>query len=84
MTITELLPQVASLAHEDKFRLMQFLLASLANEEGIEMDLQAASSTHKQPNKSLRLEDLRGYLKHQGEPLTDEQLCAPINERDFT
>ena len=39
MSFTELLPLVESLPHPDKFRLMQFLLAQLAQEEGIPLDL---------------------------------------------
>jgi hypothetical protein len=26
-----------------------------------------------------RLEELRGLLKHKGKPLSDEQLCAPVD-----
>jgi len=39
MSFTELLPLVESLPHPDKFRLMQFLLAQLAQEEGIPLEL---------------------------------------------
>ncbi len=35
MTIIEVIPIVESLTHADKFKLMQFLLARLAKEEGI-------------------------------------------------
>jgi len=30
-------------------------------------------------HKKRRLEEFRGFLKHQGTPLSDEQLCAPAN-----
>jgi hypothetical protein len=35
MTISELLPSVASLSHAEKFRLVQIVLRQLAEEEGI-------------------------------------------------
>lgn len=38
MGIAEILPLVDSLPHDDKFRLMQFLVAKLAVEEGISLD----------------------------------------------
>ncbi|WP_295435619.1 AbrB/MazE/SpoVT family DNA-binding domain-containing protein [uncultured Thiodictyon sp.] len=30
-------------------------------------------------NKALRLEDLRGFLKHAGPPLSTDALCAPVD-----
>jgi len=38
MGISEILPLVESLPHDDKFRLMQFLVSKLAVEEGISLD----------------------------------------------
>ena len=35
MTVAEVIPIVESLPHADKFKLIQFLLEQLANEEGI-------------------------------------------------
>jgi hypothetical protein len=35
MNINEILPLIESLPHDDKFRLMQFLVTKLAGEEGI-------------------------------------------------
>ena len=35
MTVTELLPSVASLSHAEKFQLVQIVLRQLAEEEGI-------------------------------------------------
>ena len=40
MTVSELLPSVASLSHAEKFRLVQIVLRQLAEEEGI-VDLPA-------------------------------------------
>lgn len=37
MNITEILPLIESLPHDDKFRLMQFLVTKLAGEEGISL-----------------------------------------------
>ncbi len=31
--------------------------------------------------KKLRLEDLRGFLKHQGSPVPTEELCKPVDYR---
>lgn len=42
MTVTEAIPIVASLTHADKFKLMQFLLSQLAQEEGIPLQTQAS------------------------------------------
>ncbi len=30
-------------------------------------------------HKKRRLEEFRGFFKHRGTPLSDEQLCAPVN-----
>jgi len=38
MSITEVLPLVESLPHNDKFRLMQFLVSALAVEEDIRLE----------------------------------------------
>ncbi len=40
MSIAEILPLVESLPHEDKFRLVQFLVSTLAVEEGITLEAQ--------------------------------------------
>jgi YjzC-like protein len=37
-SITELLPSIAALSHADKFRLVQFVLAQIAQEDGIEVE----------------------------------------------
>jgi len=42
MTITEVIPIIESLPHADKFKLMQFLLAQLAKEEGIPLQIQVS------------------------------------------
>lgn len=38
MTIAELLPQISSLPHAEKFRLVSVLLKQLANEEGVSLE----------------------------------------------
>lgn len=35
MSIAELLPSIAALSHADKFQLVQFVLAQLAQEDGV-------------------------------------------------
>lgn len=37
MSVAELLPSIAALSHADKFQLMQFVLAQLAQEDGISL-----------------------------------------------
>ncbi|MGF1538791.1 MAG: hypothetical protein ACFB4J_20205 [Elainellaceae cyanobacterium] len=37
-SIAELLPSITALSHADKFRLVQLVLAQLAQENGIEVD----------------------------------------------
>ena len=37
-SIAELLPAVAALSHADKFRLVQLVLAQIANENGLEVE----------------------------------------------
>jgi hypothetical protein len=38
MSVTELFPDVLALQHADKFRLMEFLLHELAQEEGVSLN----------------------------------------------
>ncbi len=38
MSVTELFPLIEDLDHQDKFRLMQFLVQKLAHEEGIALE----------------------------------------------
>ena len=50
----------------------------------MELDFQLTSSglliQPKEPQaKRHRLEELRGLLRHEGNPLSDEQLCAPVD-----
>jgi antitoxin component of RelBE/YafQ-DinJ toxin-antitoxin module len=39
MTISEIIPIITSLSHTDKFKLMQIILAQLAKEEGIPLEV---------------------------------------------
>ena len=56
MTITEVIPIIESLPHADKFKLMQFLLAQLAEEEGIPLQMQV-------PRKNDSLWDIVGIAE---------------------
>jgi non-ribosomal peptide synthetase component E (peptide arylation enzyme) len=47
MTMSEVIPIVSSLSHNEKFRLMQIILAQLAKEEGI--PLQATPAKRQDP-----------------------------------
>ncbi len=40
MTLSEVIPVIESLPHADKFKLMKFILAQLAKEEGIPLENQ--------------------------------------------
>ena len=51
---------------------------------GMELSIKIISSgliiqPKKKQRKKRRLEELRGLLKHKGKPLSDEQLCAPVD-----
>lgn len=56
-------------------------------QDGMELNIKIISSglliqAGKKQNKIRRLEELRGFLKHQGKPLSDEQLCAPVDDTE--
>lgn len=55
MPITELLPVVNQLSHQDKLRLIHFLLLAVAKEEGYELQ-----ATETQTQESLLLKQLEG------------------------
>ncbi len=44
MTIAEVIPMIESLSHAEKFKLMQHLLAQLAKEDGVLLDIKDAKS----------------------------------------
>jgi uncharacterized protein YihD (DUF1040 family) len=44
MSLSELLPTVAQLSHQDKLRLIHFLLLAIAKEEGYELQLSELES----------------------------------------
>ncbi len=56
MTIAEVIPMIDSLPHADKFRLMQFLVTQLAEEEGIPLQTQV-------PQKDDSLWDIVGMAE---------------------
>jgi len=54
---------------------------------GMELDIKITSSglliqAKKAQTKKRRLEELRGFFKHHGKPLSDKELCAPIDYRE--
>lgn len=55
MSLTELLPVVNQLSHQDKLRLIHFLLLAVAKEEGYELQM-----TETQTQESLLLKQLEG------------------------
>ena len=46
MSLVELFPTVSQLTHQDKLRLIHFLLLAVAKEEGCSLDLDTASNEH--------------------------------------
>jgi hypothetical protein len=61
--IAELLPAIATLSPADKFRLIQFMLAQLAQEAGIEV-----LETSKEIQSVAGKQSLRGCLKRYAKP----------------
>jgi hypothetical protein len=55
MSFTELLPVVSQLSHQDKLRLIHFLLLAVAKEEGYELQ-----TTETQTQENLLLKQLEG------------------------
>ena len=49
-SITELLPSIAALSHADKFRLVQLVLAQIAQEDGIEVEATQQPATPFNPH----------------------------------
>ena len=57
MSLAELFPTVKMLPHDDKFRLMQFLVMDLAQEEGVPLLIADLEQQHAQ-----------GYARHPLKP----------------
>lgn len=55
MSLTELLPVVSQLSHQDKLQLIHFLLLAVAKEEGYELQTPKAQS-----QENVLLEQLKG------------------------
>ena len=56
-------------------------------QDGMELSIKILSSglliqPKQQQRKKRRLEELRGLLRHKGKPLSDEQLCAPVDYKE--
>jgi hypothetical protein len=82
-SISKLLPAIATLSHPDKFRLVQLILAQLAQEAGIEV-----VEMPKNIQPVVRKKSLRGCLKHYAKPelIAQEQdawqaVASEIHER---
>jgi hypothetical protein len=63
LSIAELMPEIAALSHSDKFRLVQLVLAQLAQETGVEI---VEEPHHNRP--AARKRSRRGSLKHYAKP----------------
>jgi len=60
MTFPELLPVVSQLSHQDKLRLIHFLLLAVAKEEGCE--LQTAATKSQEDSLLKQLESTEGVV----------------------
>ena len=67
MSVTELFPAVHELRHADKFRLMEFLLHELAQEEGV-------SLSEPKTNQAEAIDALK-ILSSMAQPLGPEDLA---------
>ncbi|WP_425216630.1 hypothetical protein [Tumidithrix helvetica] len=67
MSLIELLPSVSQLTHQDKLRLIHFLLLAVAKEEGCSLD-----STHAAHHENTLIEQLA---------LTDAVVWSPQADR---
>jgi hypothetical protein len=54
MPLTELLPAVTQLSHQDKIRLIHFLLLAVAKEEGCELQTEETASQEESLLKQLQ------------------------------
>lgn len=63
LSVAELLPAIATLSHQEKFRLVQLILAQLAQEAGVEV-LEMPKNTQPIAKKK----SLRGCLKRYAKP----------------
>ncbi len=72
MRLSEVIPVIESLPHADKFRLMKFILAQLAKEEGIPLEIQVSK-------KDDALWDIVGMAEGEDAGIArhhDEYLCG--------
>ena len=74
MSLTELLPTVSQLTHEDKLRLIHFLLLAVAKEEGCNLE-----ATHVNPEQHL-LNQLASIDAVVWSPQADTQAVTALSE----
>ncbi len=95
MPLSELLPTVDLLSHQDKLRLIHFLLLAVAKEEGCSLEpikeidqsnvlLERLTSTEAvvwSPQVDNAVQRMRGLLKTYRSAPTDEVVAAMLAER---
>ena len=74
MSLTELLPTVSQLTHEDKLRLIHFLLLAVAKEEGCNLE-----ATQVNPEQNL-LNQLASIDAVVWSPQADTQAVTALSE----
>jgi hypothetical protein len=65
MTLADLLPALKVLPHGDKLRAVQFLVAEIANEEGVPLDSEMAYPVWSPYNTSAAADTLLNALKEE-------------------
>lgn len=75
MPLTELLPTVSKLTHQDKLRLIHFLLLAVAKEEGCNLD--TATDQH---NENILLNELAVTEASVWSPQADSQAVQALSD----
>ncbi|MEM8637636.1 MAG: hypothetical protein AAGG51_02285 [Cyanobacteria bacterium P01_G01_bin.54] len=83
MTLTELFPVVDQLSHQDKLRLIHFLLLKVAKDEGCELEVSEAQAHEEVLLKQLQETEAvvwSPYDAHGAAQMLSELLVAEIQE----
>ena len=83
MSFTELLPVVSRLSHQDKLRLIHFLLLAVANEEGCKLQLAETKSQEDSLLKQLESTEAvvwSPYDAHEAAQVLSDLLVAARQE----
>jgi hypothetical protein len=75
MPLSELLPAVSQLSHQDKLRLIHFLLLAVAKEEGCELE-----ATDSQPQEGVLLKQLASTEAVVWSPYEADEAAQTLSE----